>query len=99
MKTIIYLLFAIVGLICAIWSLTTLTFYPTYGVQVIGLLLLAIYGLASTMIFGYSAYIIIKENIAIDKAAKEQLERDWYHYEQQCAEELYHIGRTRFEKN
>jgi hypothetical protein len=77
MKTIMYLFFAIVGLICAICALIILSTQPTNGVQVIGLLSLAIFGLAMTMIFGYLVVTNYRENRAIDLAAKEQMKMDY----------------------
>lgn len=97
MKTILNVFFAIVGLICALAAIYVLTTVPIYGVQIIGMLALAVFGVACTMIFGYSAYYEIKENIALDKAYKEQLERDWYYYEQQCAEEFFSISNREFQ--
>jgi ABC-type nickel/cobalt efflux system permease component RcnA len=80
MKTILYFFFALVGLICAICAIVVLSTYYLNGVQVIGLLLLALFGMAMTMIFGYALYWHVKENRLIDLAAKEQLERDWSNY-------------------
>jgi hypothetical protein len=77
MKTLIYLFFAIIGLICAICSITVLASEPTTGTQVIGFLSLAVFSMASTMIFSYAFYWHIKENRLIDLAAKEQLQIDY----------------------
>lgn len=97
MKNFLHLFFGIVGLICAICAILVLSSQPTNGIQVIGLLSLAVFGLALTMIFGYLFIHHYRENKAIDMAAKEQAERDWYYHEQLCAEQLYGIGKKNFE--
>ncbi|KKP51589.1 MAG: hypothetical protein UR43_C0019G0032 [candidate division TM6 bacterium GW2011_GWF2_33_332] len=97
MKTLIYLFFAIIGLICAICSIAILSIHPVNCVQVVGLLSLAVFSMASMMIFGYAFYHQVKENRLYDLAAKEQLENDWYYYELQCNEQLFKVGKESFE--
>jgi ABC-type Mn2+/Zn2+ transport system permease subunit len=72
-----YFFFAIVGLVCAICAIISLESQPNDGVQVIGLLSLAVFGMAMTMIFVYAGYREYKENKAYDLAAKEQLMMDY----------------------
>lgn len=95
MKTLTYLFFALVGLICAIFAITVLSSYPINGIQVIGLLLLAVFGIAMVMIFGYSLYQHIKENRMYDLAAAEQAERDWYYYELMTNDNSHQLNRRR----
>jgi predicted membrane channel-forming protein YqfA (hemolysin III family) len=77
MKTILYFFFALIGLICAVCSTIVLSTYPLDNIQFIGVLSLAIFGMALTMIFGYSFYWHTKENKLYDLAAKEQIETDY----------------------
>ena len=77
MKNLLHLFFGIVGLICAICALIVISFYPVNAIQVIGLILLALFGISMVMIFGYLVVTHYRENRDYDLAAKEQMQIDY----------------------
>jgi uncharacterized membrane protein len=84
MKTLFYVVMALMSIVCAISALIVLGKYPLDEFQTIAMVLLEILSLACLFISVYQLpkeVKIMNENRMYDKAAREQLEYDWYYYE------------------